>query len=101
MSPEDARTFQAALLAAAVGVAVLGLFLKRRIGFKDGQPRSAQAARQGYILSFACSQSAAVMGIAIFTSTGWPSFWVFFAISGAALVLNFPQRVHFQPPRQL
>lgn len=97
----DPRTFQFGCLFAAITVAALSVFLKQRLGFQGGRPKSLQALRQAYIVAFSCSLSPAIMGVAIFATTAWPQFWIFFVISGAAFVLNFPRREYFDPPRTL
>jgi len=97
----DPQTFRIATLGAAILVAALSVVLKQRLGFQRGQPKSLLALRQAYIVAFSCSLSPAVMGIAIFATTAWAFYWVFFVISGLAFVLNFPRREYFDPPRTL
>ena len=84
------------LLAFAVLVALMSLYLRARFGVRENQPRSIAMLKAAYIVSLVFDEIPALLGLMSFLLSGWPRYWVFFLISAAGFVLNFPRREDFE-----
>ena len=84
-----------------LGVAILmvpaSLYLKARFGAREGQTRSIGMIRQAYIVALVFDEVPALIGLIVFLLSAWPQYWVFFVISEAGFLLNFPRRDDFEP----
>ena len=47
-------------------------------------------------MALVMSNSVAVYGLVVFVVAGWPLYWIFFAISAVAFILNFPRPDAFE-----
>lgn len=84
-------------LGMAVLVVLVSIYCKARFGAREGRTRSTAMVRAAYLVALLLDESAAIFGLVVFLLSGWPQYWVFFAISAAGFVFNFPRRDDFEP----
>lgn len=93
---EPNNTLSLALLAVAVSIALISFLIKSKIISRAVEQRQVQQVQQGYIVAWAMSEVAALLGLVDFFVTSDPYFYVLFIIGAAAVLLHFPRREHFE-----
>ncbi len=84
------------LLVLAILMVLSSRYFATRLGTRGGRVRTPAKVQAGYILALMMSESIALYGVVILTTSGWEHYWVFFAISVVAFILNFPRRDAFE-----
>jgi hypothetical protein len=83
-------------LGLSILMVLTSLYFKTRFGAGDSQLRALAKVRAGYILALVFSEIPALFGLISFVVVGFPHYWIFFAISVVAFILNFPRRDAFE-----
>jgi hypothetical protein len=84
------------LLGLAILLVLWSVRFKTRLGVRKGQPSALGMVQAGYILALVLAETPATLGVVVFVVLGWPHYWIFFAISVVAFILNFPRRDAFE-----
>lgn len=90
------NTVSLALLAAGVSTTLVSFLVKNRLINRAIEQRQVQQVQQGYILSWAMCEVAALLGLMDFFLTSDPYFYVFFIIAALGELLHYPRREHFE-----
>jgi hypothetical protein len=97
MSPpervEPDNTMFLALLVAAVLTVPVSFLIKNRLLAHAAHQQRVQLVQQGYILAWAISEVAALLGLLVFYQ-GHKYYYVLFLIGACAQLLHFPRREH-------
>ena len=93
---EPNNTLSLALLAVAVSAALISFLVKHKLISQAIERRQVQQVQQGYIVAWAVSEVAALLGLLDFFLTSDPYFYVLFIIAALADLLHFPRREHFE-----
>lgn len=89
------------LLGLGVLMVPASLYLKARFGAREGQTRSTAMIRAAYVIALVFDEVTALLGLIVYLLSGWPQYWVFFALSAAGYLLNFPRRDDFEQVDQI
>jgi len=84
------------LLAVAIAAVLGSVYFKSSLGSREGQARSLDKVRAGHIIAFVLCQLAGLLGLITFILSAWQRAWIFFAVSAAGFLINFPQREDFE-----
>lgn len=95
-----------ALLAVGVSTTLISFLVKNKLISQAIERRQVQQVQQGYIIAWAMSEVAALLGLMDFFMTSDPYFYVLFIIAALGELLHFPRREHFEnasfsPPMNL
>lgn len=93
---EPNHTLSLALLAAGVSTALISFLVKSKLVNRAIEQRQVQQVQQGYIVAWAMSEVAALLGLLDFFLTSDPYFFVLFIIAALGEFLQFPRREHFE-----
>ena len=84
------------VLGLAIFMILASIYARMRFGVRDNQPRSLPMVKAGYIISLVFAEVPALLGLVLYVLSAWPDCWVFFLISAAGFILNFPRRNDFE-----
>ena len=93
---EPNHTVSLALLAAGVSTTLVSFLVKSKLINRAIEQRQVQQVQQGYIVSWAMCEVAALLGLMDFFMTSDPYFYVLFIIAALGELLHFPRREHFE-----
>ena len=75
---------------------LISLPLKSRLLNRAVEQQQVSLVQQGYILAWAVTEVAALMGLLDFFATNDRYYYIFFLIAGCGELLNFPKREHVE-----
>lgn len=81
-----------ALLAAGVSTTLISFLIKAKLLTKAVEQRNLGMVQQAYIVTFAITEVAALLGLLDFFSTSDRYYYVLFIIAALGLLLHFPRR---------
>lgn len=93
---EPNHTLSLALLAAGVSTTLISFLVKSKLVNRAIEQREVQQVQQGYIVAWAMSEVAALLGLLDFFLTSDPYFYALFIIAALGEILQFPRREHFE-----
>jgi hypothetical protein len=96
---EDARpNGTLSLILAIIGFSaiLISLALKSRFLNRAVEQQQVSLVQQGYLLAWAVTEVAALMGLLDFLATNDRYYYIFFLIAGCGHLLNFPRREHVE-----
>ena len=94
IEPND--TLSLALLAAGVSTVLVSFVVKSKLVSRAIEQRQVQQVQQGYIVAWAMSEVAALLGLLDFFITSDPYFYALFIIAALGELFHFPRREHFE-----
>ena len=86
------RNLSVILLAVAVITTLLALLIKNRLLAKAVEQRQVPLVQQAYIVTWAITEVAALLGMLDFFAAGDPNYYLLFIIAACGMLLNFPRR---------
>ena len=89
-------TLSLILMAAAVSTTLISFLLKNRMLNRAVQERQVQVVQPAYILAWAITEVAALLGMLDFFVTGDRYYYLFFVIAAVGFLLHFPRREHVE-----
>ncbi len=90
------NTLSLALLAVGVSTALISFLVKSKLISRAIEQRQVLRVQQGYVVAWAMSEVAALLGLLDFFVTSDPYFYVLIIIAAVADLLHFPRREHFE-----
>lgn len=93
---EPNHTLSLALLAAGLSTTLISFLVKSKLVNRAIEQREVQQVQQGYIVAWAMSEVAALLGLLDFFLTSDPYFYALFIIAALGEILQFPRREHFE-----
>ena len=93
---EPNHTLSLTLLAAGVSTTLISFVVKSKLVNRAIEQRQVQQVQQGYIVAWAMSEVAALLGLLDFFLTNDPYFYALFIIAALGELLQFPRREHFE-----
>ena len=93
---ESNNTLSLALLAVGLSTALVSFLVRSKLVSRAVEQRQVQQVQQGYIVAWALSEVAALLGLVDFFVTSDPYFYVLFIIGAIAVLFHFPRREHFE-----
>ena len=93
---EPNNTLSLALLAAGVSTVLVSFVVKSKLIGRAIEQRQVQQVQQGYIVAWAMSEVAALLGLLDFFITSDPYFYALFIIAALGELFHFPRREHFE-----
>ena len=93
---EPNNTLSLALLAAGVSTVLVSFVVKSKLVSRAIEQRQVQQVQQGYIVAWAMSEVAALLGLLDFFITSDPYFFALFIIAALGELFHFPRREHFE-----
>lgn len=94
IEPND--TLSLTLLAAGVSTVLVSFLVKSKLIGRAIEQRQVQQVQQGYIVAWAMSEVAALLGLLDFFITSDPYFYALFIIAALGELFHFPRREHFE-----
>jgi len=97
--PEDARpngTLSLILAVMGFSAILISLPLKSRFLNRAVEQQQVSLVQQGYIVAWAVTEVAALMGLLDFFATNDRYYYIFFLIAGCGQLLHFPKREHIE-----
>ncbi|HEY0726938.1 MAG TPA: hypothetical protein VGD38_02640 [Pyrinomonadaceae bacterium] len=92
--PND--TLSLALLAAGVSTVLVSFVVKSKLIGRAIEQRQVQQVQQGYVVAWAMSEVAALLGLLDFFITSDPYFYALLIIAALGQLFHFPRREHFE-----
>jgi len=83
-----------ALLVAGVSTTLISFFIKAKLLTKAVEQQNLGMVQQAYIVTFAITEVAALLGLLDFFATSDRYYYVLFIIAALGLLLHFPRREH-------
>jgi hypothetical protein len=90
--PAPNRTLSLALLIAGVSTTLISFLIKSTLLKKAAQQQQVTMVQQGYIVTWAITEVAALLGMLDFFATANPYCYVLFIIAALGMLLHFPKR---------
>jgi hypothetical protein len=84
------------LLGFGILMVLASFYFKARFGFRPGQERSLAMVRASYVIALVFTEVPAILGLVVYVLSAWPNIWIFWVISAAGYLLNFPARADFE-----
>lgn len=81
-----------ALLVAGVSTTLISFLIKAKLLAKAVEQRNLAMVQQGYIVTFAITEFAALLGLLDFFATSDRYYFVLFIIAAGGMLLHFPRR---------
>ena len=94
IEPND--TLSLALLIAGVATVLVSFLVKHKLISRAIDQRQVLQVQQGYIVAWAMSEVAALLGLLDFFTTSHPHYYVLFIVAAVGELLHFPRREHFE-----
>lgn len=88
------NTLSLVLLAVGLSATLLSFPIKKRLLTESVNRQRVQLVQQGYIVAWAVTEVAALLGLLDFLATGNRYYYVLFIISACGQLLHFPKRQH-------
>jgi len=92
VEPAPNRTLSLALLIAGASTTLISFVIKSNLLKKAAQQQQVALVQQGYIVTWAITEVAALLGMFDFFVTANPYYYALFIISALGMLLHFPQR---------
>ena len=96
---EDIRpntTLSLILIVVAVSTTLISFVLKSRFLSRAVEQQQVSLVQQGYILTWAVTEVAALLGLVDFLATNDRYYYIFFLIGACGQLLHFPKREHVE-----
>jgi hypothetical protein len=90
--PTPNRNLSLALLGAGLSTTLISFLIRSTLLKKAAQQQQLLMVQQGYIVTFAITEVAALLGMLDFFATGNRYYYVLFIISVLGMLLHFPRR---------
>jgi len=90
--PAPNRTLSLSLLIAGAFATLISFAIKSTLLKKAAQQQQVAMVQQGYIVTWAITEVAALLGMFDFFVTGNPYYYALFIISALGMLLHFPSR---------
>ena len=90
--PAPNRTLSLAFLIAGASTTLISFVIKSTLLKKAAQQQQVALVQQAYIVTWAITEVAALLGMLDFFVTGNPKFYALFIISALGMLLHFPSR---------
>ena len=87
-------TLSLVLLAVAVSTALVAFVIKGKLLNQAAEQRQVPLVQQAYIVTWAITEVAGLLGLLDYFVTGNRYFFVLFLIAAAGMLLHFPRREH-------
>ena len=78
------------LLVFSVMCALASFVAKRVLTVRAGRENRPELRRRALLLALVLSEAAALYGVVVWFTTGWPYSYIFLLIGGAAMLLHYP-----------
>lgn len=91
---EPNNTLLLALSAVALSTTLLSFVMKSKLLARAVEQQQVQLVQQTYIVAWALTEVAALLGLLAFFVTGSPYSYILFIISALGQLLHFPRREH-------
>ena len=85
-------TLSLILIGVGLSTTLLSFVIKNKLVARAVEQRQAQLVQQGYILTWAVTEVAALLGLLDFFLAGHPYYYILFIIAACGLLLHFPRR---------
>ena len=89
-------TLSLILMAVAVSTTLMSFLLKNRMLSRAMQERQVQLVQPAYVLAWAMTEVAALLGMLDFFVTGDRYYYLLFVIAAVGFLLHFPRREHVE-----
>ena len=80
------------LLGAGVSTTLISFLIKSKLLTKAVEQRNVAMVQQAYILTWAITEVAALLGLLDYFSTSHPHYYLLFLIAACGMLLHFPRR---------
>ena len=91
---EPNGTLFLALVIVALSTTLISFFIKNKLLSRAVEQRQVQLVQQAYIVAWALSEVAALLGVLVFFLTGDRYYYILFIIGAFGQLLHFPRREH-------
>ena len=91
---EPNPTLSLILIVVGLSTTMISLVVKSKLIGRAIAQQQIQMVQQGYIVAWAITEVAALLGMLDFFATGHPHFYILFIISAIGFLLNAPRRDH-------
>ena len=88
------NTLSITLLAIALLTTLISFPIKNRLLARGVEQQQVLLVQQGYVVAWALTEVAALLGVLDFFQTSNPYFYVLFVIAVCGMLLHFPRREH-------
>jgi hypothetical protein len=93
---EANNSLSLALLAAGLSTSVISFLIKSKLISRAIEQRQVQQVQQAYVVGWAITEVAALLGLLDYFRTSDPYYYVLMIIAACAQLLHFPRREHFE-----
>jgi hypothetical protein len=90
------ETLSLILIAAALSTTLISFLLKNRLLSRAAEQRHVQLVQPAYILAWAMTEVAALLGLLDFFATGDRYYYLLFLIAVVGFLLHYPRREHVE-----
>jgi drug/metabolite transporter (DMT)-like permease len=88
------RTLSLTLVAVGLSMVPISIVIKRKFLNQSVEQQQDGLVQQGYVIAWAVTEVAALLGILDFYMTGNPYYFILFIIAACGQLLHFPRRQH-------
>ena len=82
------------LIVVGLSTTLISFLIKSKLLTRAIDQQQVQLVQQAYIVTWAITEVAALLGLLDFFATGHPHYYILFIISACGMLLHFPRREH-------